>query len=85
MLELSATYCGLIVEREEMSSISGEYMEQVHEDRLSRMLAGDLIENEDRWVFYDDEETEILVELSNAVYLELVIEVIEAVCRLGGE
>jgi hypothetical protein len=29
----------------------------VHEDRLSRMLAGDLLEAEERWVFYDDEET----------------------------
>jgi hypothetical protein len=43
------------------------------------MLAGDLMEGEERWVFYDDEETEILVEISNAVYTELLIEVIETI------
>jgi len=61
-----------------MANISEEYVQQVHEDRLSRMLAGDLMEGEERWVFYDDEETEILVEISNAVYTELLIEVIES-------
>ena len=61
MIDLSTTYCGLIIEKEEMSNISEDYVQQVHEDRLSRMLAGDLMEGEERWVFYDDEETEILV------------------------
>jgi len=37
-----------------MANISEEYVQQVHEDRLSRMLAGDLMEGEERWVFYDD-------------------------------
>ena len=68
MIDLSTTYCGLIIEKEEMASISEDYVQQVHEDRLSRMLASDLIEGEERWVFYDDEETEILVEIANAVY-----------------
>ncbi len=52
-------------------------MAQVHEDRLSRMLASDLLEGEERWIFYDDEETEILVEIANALYTELIIEMVE--------
>ena len=44
MIDLSTTYCGLIIEKEEMNSISEDYVQQVHEDRLSRMLAGDLME-----------------------------------------
>jgi hypothetical protein len=76
MMELSTNYCGLIIEKEEMLSISEEYIQQVHEDRLSRMLAADLIEAEERWIFYDDEETEILVEISSAVYTEMLIEII---------
>lgn len=39
------------------ASITEDYVRQVHEDRLSRMLASDLLEGEERWVFYDDEET----------------------------
>lgn len=47
------------------------------------MLAGDLLEAEERWVFYDDEETEILVEVSNAIYTELLIELIETLYGLA--
>ena len=60
-----------------MASLNEEYIQQVHEDRLSRMLAADLIEGEERWMFYDDEETEILVEIGNVIYTELLIEVME--------
>lgn len=40
------------------------------------------MEGEERWVFYDDEETEILVEVANAIYTELLIDSIEALCDL---
>lgn len=32
------------------------------------MCLTQLIENEERWVFYDDEETEVLVEISHLIY-----------------
>jgi hypothetical protein len=56
MGELSTTYCGLIIERDEMNGLQGneEYIQSVQEDRLSRMLATDLMECEPRWMFYDD-------------------------------
>lgn len=40
------------------------------------MLAADLLEGEERWLFYDDEETETLVEISHIVYEILVRETI---------
>ena len=36
------------------------------------MLAQDLVEGEDRWIFYDDEETELLVEAANFIINDLV-------------
>ena len=56
MSELNTTYCGLIIEREEMTGLQGneDYIQTVQEDRLSRMLATDLMESESRWMFYDD-------------------------------
>lgn len=36
------------------------------------MLASDLLESEARWQFYDDEEAEILIEVSNVIYRELL-------------
>ena len=38
------------------------------------MLANELVENEERWLFYDDEETEVLVEVSNHIFLMIVKE-----------
>ena len=64
------------------SKISQEYLEQVKEDRLSRMLAADLLEGEERWLFYDDEETETLVEIAQIVYEILVREVVADVKTL---
>jgi len=63
MKNLSTTYCGLMVDSAELVSTAEneEYLQQVQEDRLSRMLASDLIESEHRWHFYDDEEAEILI------------------------
>jgi hypothetical protein len=43
------------------------------------MLAADLLESEVRWHFYDDEEAEILIEISNVIYRELIFEVLETV------
>lgn len=40
------------------------------------MLAQDLVEGEERWIFYDDEETELLVEASNTVFHEMLEEVL---------
>ena len=63
MMEVVTSYCGLIIDKEEMEELCGseEYVAQLQEDRLSRMLASDLVESEHRWTFYDDEETELLV------------------------
>jgi hypothetical protein len=30
MIDLSTTYCGLIIEKEEMATISEDYVQQVH-------------------------------------------------------
>ena len=47
MIGFSTTYCGLMVDTSELgqNSENDEYLQQVQEDRLSRMLAGDLIES----------------------------------------
>jgi hypothetical protein len=51
----------------------------MQEDRLSRMLAQDLVEGEEKWIFYDDEETELLVETSNIIFYQLVEEMVGVV------
>ena len=41
-----------------------------------------MIESEERWVFYDDEETEVLVETSNYVYNMLLREAMGDLMRV---
>jgi hypothetical protein len=57
---------------------SEEYIAQIQEDRVTRMLALEVMEGEHKWLFYDDEETEILVEVAyligEALVNELVLE-----------
>jgi hypothetical protein len=36
------------------------------------MLASELVDNEERWLFYDDEETEVLMEISKSIYIMMV-------------
>ena len=38
-----------------------EYAANIKEDRLSRMLAGEVVESEYRWIIYDDELTEVIL------------------------
>ncbi len=55
---------------------------------MSRMLAQDLIEGEERWTFYDDEELELLVEIGNFIVISLFVEAgeeVEAVLRRSNE
>lgn len=62
-------------------NISQGYIDQIRDDRLSRMLANDvpflrwqLDEAEEKMLFIDDEETEILVEVGHLIYQGLVEE-----------
>lgn len=41
------------------------------------MLANDLLDCENKWIFYDDEEAEILIELSELVYREFIKDCIQ--------
>ena len=38
------------------------------------MLANDMVDNEMRWLFYDDEETEVLVQISSMVAVNIMKE-----------
>lgn len=80
---LGTTYCGLIIDSDQIGPTTGnqEYLQQVQEDRLSRMLANDLLDSEPRWQFYDDEEAEILIEISNIIYREILFEMLEWICE----
>lgn len=59
-LEWGSYLCGIIFDKEDSPFLNAymldeEYVTHIKEDRLSRMLAGEVVESEHRWIVYDDE------------------------------
>lgn len=76
VVECCSYMCGILVDKEESvfgnQKVSENYVSQIREDRMSRMLANELTENEEKWAFFDDEETEAQLELASAIELALL-------------
>jgi len=56
--------CGFIPEKietpsGELISIDEEYLNTIKEDRLMQMLENEIVENEDKWLEYEEEETDV--------------------------
>lgn len=84
LLEWSSNLCGFIHDKEESQFLEGILLDddclgQIREDRMARMLAQEVIECEEEWVEYGDEETEVAVELGDMVFEKLILEAIESV------
>ncbi|EGR33848.1 IQ calmodulin-binding motif family protein, putative [Ichthyophthirius multifiliis] len=54
-----------------------DYLSQVIEDRLSQMLLKDIKENEYKWLIFEDEKAEILMEISDLIFEFLVDEFLQ--------
>ena len=76
VVECCSYMCGILVDKEESvfgnQKVSENYVSQIREDRMSRMLANELTVNEEKWAFFDDEETEAQLELASAIELALL-------------
>ena len=53
-----------------------DYLSQVKEDRLYKLLNQEVNENEEKWINYDEEITEVNVELGELVFQDLLEEVL---------
>lgn len=69
LLDLSSLPCGIIFDQYECpyynSQLLPEEKAKINEDRISLMLADELFENEATLTNYDDEITEVLLEVSH--------------------
>lgn len=64
VIEWGTNLCGIMFDKEDSPLAPGivlddEYITQIKEDRLAKMLAGEVVEAEERWITYDDEATEV--------------------------
>lgn len=65
LLELSCSTSGIIFDKPDSPyrevGLNEESRSQLNEDRISRMLATDILDDEYNWITYNDEMTEIMV------------------------
>lgn len=65
LLELSCSTSGIIFDKHDSPyrevGLNEESRSQLNEDRISRMLATDILDDEYNWITYNDEMTEIMV------------------------
>jgi len=90
VIEWSSSMCGFFGDKEDQlldktSTINEEFLAQLREERLARMLASDVFEMEERWITYDDEEAEVQVELADLIFDKLVTETVEVITQINEE
>ncbi|CAD8189664.1 unnamed protein product [Paramecium octaurelia] len=56
-----------------------ECLAQIKEDRMIRMLSAEVIENEDRWISYDEEFTVVAIDLSDMIFDHLLEELLQEI------
>lgn len=62
--------------------IEDDYLNQIKEDRLIKMLTCEAFETDERWLIYDDEEVEVQTEVSELVFDYLLEEVISDLANI---
>lgn len=62
--------------------IDDDYLNQIKEDRLIKMLTCEAFETDERWLLYDDEEVEVQTEVSELVFNQLLEETIRDLIRM---
>ncbi|CAD8064646.1 unnamed protein product [Paramecium primaurelia] len=80
VIDWSHYMTGILVDKEDSPfpksmQLDQETIAQIREDRLYRMLTLDIIDNEDKWTNYDEETTEISIDLSDLLFDYLIEEV----------
>mmetsp|Transcript_13120 Transcript_13120/g.1918 ORF Transcript_13120/g.1918 Transcript_13120/m.1918 type:complete len:97 (-) Transcript_13120:117-407(-) len=67
----------------ENQGAENECFNQVREERLSRMLLTEIFENEYKWQLYEDEKAEVVMELADLVFEELVEDVVDDITNFS--
>ncbi|KAM3130284.1 hypothetical protein pb186bvf_017580 [Paramecium bursaria] len=77
--EWAQSLVGIIIDKEDspfpkILQLDQEYLNQIKEDRMIRMLNAEVIEQEQGWLNYDEQYTEINVEISQMIFDDLIQE-----------
>ncbi|KAL4506565.1 hypothetical protein ABPG72_000136 [Tetrahymena utriculariae] len=77
-LKWGSCLCGFIPEKIEFppgqDEENNEYLNQIKEDRLAQMLENEVLENEHKWLVYEEEETDVQLEIADDIFHSLMSE-----------
>ena len=78
-MELSCSSSGIIFDKPDSPyrefGLNEEAKTQLNEERISRMLANEILDDEYNWITYNDELTELMVDISRKIEEILVFQV----------
>ena len=83
MSEQCRLLCGIIKDEALIYQLSEAEVDDIREDRLFKFLCMDAVENDKKWTFYDDEETEAFIDISDVVLHELLAELAADIANFG--
>jgi hypothetical protein len=85
VLDWAMFVCGFIPDKEDSMlgdiAIEEDYLNQIKEDRLIKMLTCEAFETDERWLIYDDEEVEVQTEIAELIFDQLLEEAVEFLGR----
>ena len=86
LFELTMMVGGIIFEKPDSPFANAEFSledrHRINEERLSRILATELLESEQSWINYNDEMAELLVELARMIEDKVFFEFVAEMKRL---
>ncbi|CAK63550.1 unnamed protein product (macronuclear) [Paramecium tetraurelia] len=84
VLEWCHYLAGFLIDKEDcpypkILMFDQECLAQIKEDRMIRMLSAEVIENEDKWISYDEEHTVVAIDLSDMIFDHLLEELLQEI------
>ncbi|CAD8077002.1 unnamed protein product [Paramecium primaurelia] len=84
VLEWCHYLAGFLIDKEDcpypkILMFDQECLAQIKEDRMIRMLSAEAIENEDKWISYDEEITVVAIDLSDMIFDHLLEELLQEI------
>lgn len=63
--------------------LDDETLNQIKEDRLIRLLTEEALENDDKWLNYEDEEIEVEIELADVIFDYLITDTMDSLLEIS--
>jgi len=90
VMEWGTFMCGFIPFKDDSfiqipKFLDDETLNQIKEDRLIRLLTEEALENDDKWLNYEDEEIEVEIELADVIFDYLITDTMDNLLEISNK